>query len=99
MGLSRGAARVFATVPLATETEGQNHTLGYGKWVKIKPLTIGNLTKLTTFEAILSEIGQIWAKFCHLLRKNARIRSKFAKKKYTLGYGAWAKNRPLATEI
>ena len=45
-------ARVFATIPLATETEGQNRDLGYGKWVKIKPLTIENVTKLTTFEAI-----------------------------------------------
>ena len=31
------AARVFVTIPLATETKGQIHTLGYGKWVKIKP--------------------------------------------------------------
>ena len=95
------AARVFATKPLATETEGQNHTLAYGKWVKIKPLTIGNIIKLTTFEAVLQEIGQIWPKFCHLLWKNAGNRSKWPKfaEKYTLGYRASAKIRPLATEI
>ena len=64
------AARVFATTPLAMGTDGQNRTLGYGKWVKIKPLTIGNITKSTTFEAVLHEIGQIWPKLCHLLKKN-----------------------------
>ena len=72
------AARVVATIPFAMETESQNHTLGNGKWVKIKPLTIGNVTKLTTFEAILHAIGQIWPKSCHSLRKNGGIRSKFA---------------------
>ena len=46
----------------------RNHTLGYGdqgtksypwlrKWVKMKPLIVGNITKLTNFEAILHEIG------------------------------------------
>ena len=79
----------FATIPLAMETEGQNHTLGYGKWVKIKPMTTGNITKLTTFEAILHDIGQMWPKFCHLLRKNAGIRSKWLK---------FPENIPLATE-
>ena len=59
------AARVLATIPLATETS----TRGYGKWVKIKPLTIGNITKLTTLEANLLEIGQIWPQSCHLLWK------------------------------
>ena len=72
------AARVVATIPFAMETESQNHTLGNGKWVKIKPLTIGNVTKLTTFEAILDAIGQIWPKSCHSLRKNGGIRSKYA---------------------
>ena len=72
------AARVVATIPFAMETESQNHTLGNGKWVKIKPLTIGNVTKLTTFEAIVHAIGQIWPKSCHWLRKNGGIRSKFA---------------------
>ena len=58
-------ARVFATILLATDTGDEKHNLGYGKWVKLKPLTIGNITKLTTFEAILHEIGQIWHKsFC-----------------------------------
>ena len=52
--------------------------LDYGKWVKIKPLTLGNVTKLTTFEAILHAIGQIWPKSCHSLRKNGGIRSKCA---------------------
>ena len=52
--------------------------LGYGKWVKIKPFTLGNVTKLNTFEAILHAIGQIWPKSCHSLRKNVGIRSKFA---------------------
>ena len=77
-----------------------NHTLGYGdqgtksylwlrKWVKMKPLIIGNITKLTNFEAILHEICQIWYKFCHLLRKNGGIRSKWPK---------FAENIPLATE-
>ena len=75
--------------PSAMETEGQNHILGYGKCVKIKPLTIGNITKLTTFEAILHEIGQIWPKFCHLLKKNGGIRSKWPK---------FAENIPLAME-
>ena len=140
-------ARVFATIPLATETEGQNHTLGsqallspsnrvnavcdvaihpppsvflalrYTSWCewklpdktvalllgesrayalatengsKIKPLTIGNIAKLTTFEAILHEIGQIWPTFCHLLRNNAGIRSKWPK---------FAENIPLASEL
>ena len=46
------AARVFATIPLAMETELQNRNLGYGKRVKIGPLTIGNVAKLTTFKAI-----------------------------------------------
>ena len=53
----RGCA---ATIPLATENEGrQNCTLGYGKWLKIIPLAIGNVTKITT----------LCMKFCHLLRK------------------------------
>ena len=67
--MTGSAARIFATIPLATETEGENRTVGYGKYVKIKPLTIGNVTKLTTFEAIVHEIGQVWTKSCHLLRK------------------------------
>ena len=75
-----------ATIPLGTETEGQNRTLGYGKWVKIKPFTIGNVTKLTTFEAILHKIGKIWPKSCHLLRKMVELGQKFAE------------NIPLATE-
>ena len=101
----------FATIPLATETEGQNHTLGYEKWVKIKPLTIGNITKLTTFEAILHEIGQIWPKFCHLIEKMLELGQngqnlltmypwlRSLSQNATLGYGNLAKNRPLATEI
>ena len=32
----RPGHRVFATIRLATETEDQNRTLGYGKWIKIK---------------------------------------------------------------
>ena len=92
------AAWVVATKPLATETEGQNRMLGYGKWVKIKPLTLGNVTKLTTFEAILHAIGQIWPKSCHSLRKKwwnyVKIRWK-----YILGYGGSVKIRTLATEI
>ena len=86
------AARVFATIPLATETKSQNRTLGYRKWVKIKPLTIGNVTKLATFEAILHEIGQIWPKYCHLKKKkkkNGGIRSKWPK---------FPENIPLAME-
>ena len=55
----------------------------------MKPLTIENITKLTNFEAILHEIGQIWSKFCHLLRKNGGIRSTWSK---------FAENIPLATE-
>ena len=60
----------FATLPLPMGTEGQNYTLGYGKWVKIKPLTIGKIAKLTTLEAILHEIGQIWPKFVTCFEKN-----------------------------
>ena len=58
------AARVFVTihVPLATEIEGQNHSLVYGKLVKITPLTIGNVNKSTIFQANLWEMGQIWPK-------------------------------------
>ena len=87
------AARVVATIPFAMETESQNHTLGNGKWVKIKPLTIGNVTKLTTFEAILHAIGQIWPKSCHSLRKNGGIRSKFAEN-ISLATGARPKLDP-----
>ena len=47
----RCAARVFTTIPLATEFESQNHTLAYRKLVKIIPLTLQNVTKVTTFEA------------------------------------------------
>ena len=101
------AVRVFATIPLAMETEGQNRTLGYGKWVKIKTLTIGNVTKLTTFEAILhdSQIAQILS---FALEKKGAIRSKFAENiplatepqpKLNLGYGNLAKTRPLAMEF
>ena len=62
------------------ETEGQNRTLGYGKWVKIQPLTLENITKLTTFEAILhAEIDQIWPlatepqpKLDHWLQKSSQ---------------------------
>ena len=80
-----------AAIPLATETEGQNRTFGYGKWVHTKPLTIGNVTKLTNFEAILHKIYQIWPKSCHLLRKKSGgIRSKWPK---------FAENIPLATEL
>ena len=50
-------ALVFAAITLTTETEGQKRTLAYGKWLKMKPLTIVNVTKSTTFEAILHEIG------------------------------------------
>ena len=95
----RGCApQVFATLPLAMETEGQNHTFGYGKWVKIKPLTTGNVTKLTTCEAILHEIGQIWPKSCHLIWKKWWNLAKICWKS-TLGYWASAKNRPLATDL
>ena len=80
----------FTIIPLATETEGQNGTLGYGKCVKIKPLTIGNVTRLTTFEAILHEIGQICPKSCHLHKKNGGFRSKWPK---------FAENIPLTLEI
>ena len=79
----------FRNHTLGYGDQGPNHTLGYGKWVKIKPLTIGHITKLTTFEAILHKISQIWPNFCHLLGKNARIRSKWSK---------FAENIPLATE-
>ena len=72
------AAWVVATKPLATETVGQKRMFGYGKWVKIKLLTLGNVTKLTTFEAILLAISQIWPKICHSLRKNCGIRSNVA---------------------
>ena len=61
--------RVFATIPLATETEGQNRTLGYGKWVKIKPLTMENVTKLTTFLSDLYEFGQIGPKILSFASK------------------------------
>ena len=67
------AVRVFATTPLTTETEVQNHTLGFGKWVKIKPMTIGNITKITTFEAILHEIGQIWPNFVICFEKMVEL--------------------------
>ena len=97
------AAPVFATIPLAIQRpiKGQNRTLDYGKWVKIKPLTMGNVTKLTTFEAILHEIDQIWPKSCHLLRKKWWHYVKMEKNcwKYDLGYGTSAKIRPLAMEI
>ena len=63
--------------PWLRRPRAKNRMLGYGKWVKIKPLTLGNVT-LTTFEAILHAIGQIWPKSCHSLRKNGGIRSKFA---------------------
>ena len=49
-------ARIFTTIPLATETESQIHTLGYRKWVKINPLTTRNVTKLTTFEAVSKKL-------------------------------------------
>ena len=91
---------VFATVPLATKTEGQNRTLGYGKCVKIKPLTIGNVTKLTSFEAILHEIGQIWPKYCiHI--ENGGIRSKLPKcaENISLAIEPQQKIRPLVMEI
>ena len=82
-----GVVQVFATTSLAMETEGQNRTLGYGKWVKIKHSMVGNVTKLTTFEAVLHETGGILPKSCHLLeKKNGGIRSKFAE------------NIPLATD-
>ena len=35
--------------PWLRRPRGQNRTLGYGKRIKIKPLTIENVTKLTTF--------------------------------------------------
>ena len=72
-----GGVRHELLQPLATETEGQNRMIGYGKWAKIKPLTLGNVTKLTTFEVILHAIGHIGPKSCHSLRKNGGIRSKF----------------------
>ena len=74
-----------------------NHTLGYGKWVKIKPLTIGNVTKLTTFEAILHEMVELGQNGQNLLKIYTWLWSLSQNK--TLGYGNLAKNRPLATEI
>ena len=60
----------------------RNHTLGYTEtdrgpksypWLwkmgQNQTLDNGKVTKLTTFEAILHEIDQIWPKSCHLLRK------------------------------
>ena len=64
-------------------------------------MRIENVTKLTTFEAILHEIGQIWPKSYHLLQKYGVIMSKSptVSKKYTFGNGASAKSRQLGTKI
>ena len=57
--------RCVCVAPLdpAMEIEGQIQTLANGKWVKIIPLTICNATQITTPEAILYEIIQIWPKW------------------------------------
>ena len=34
-----------------------------------QPFTMDNVTKLTTFDAILMETGKIWPESCHLLEK------------------------------
>ena len=85
----------FTSIPLRKILTGvcgtgfRNHTLAYGvrgpkpcqrKLGQNQNFTIGNATKLTTFEAILHEIGQILPKCCYLLRKKpVGIRSKWPK--------------------
>ena len=56
-----------------------NHTLAYGKLIKIVLLTIGNVTQITNFEANLYEIGHILPKSCYLVCKNCPIRPKWPK--------------------
>ena len=56
---------------------------------KIKPLTIGNITKSTSFEAILHEIGHIWPNLVICFEENGGMKSKWPK---------FAENIPLVTE-
>ena len=97
-------ALVFATEIEGYGDRGPKAYPWLRKMGENQTLAIGNITKSTTFGAILHEYGQIWAKFCHLLRKkkNGGITEVKMSKicwKYTLGYGAPAKIRPLAIEI
>ena len=45
--------QVFGTVPLATEFEEQNYTLTCEKWLKIILSKMGNIIKITTFQAFV----------------------------------------------
>ena len=61
--------RVFVTVPLATEIENQNYTLACGKWLKIIPLNIGNIIKITTFHAFVRNCSNVAKILCGLKKK------------------------------
>ena len=62
--------RVFVTVPLATEIEDQNYTVACGKWLKIIPLNIGNIIKITTFHAFVRNCSNVAKIFlCGLKKK------------------------------
>ena len=89
-----------------------NRTLGYGDrgpksypWLRKmgqnQTLTVGNVTNLTTFEALLHEIGQIWPKSCHLLRKKMVEFGQNGQNLLKIYLWLWtsAKIRPLATDI
>ena len=63
----------FRNRTLGYGDRGPNHALGYGTWVKIKPLATGNTTNLTTYEANLMKLVKFGPNFVICLNKMVQL--------------------------